>query len=283
VQGNTADPQSAQSSLTATFPNPQAAGDLNIVIVGWNDSTATVSSVSDSLGNIYLMGVGPTVQSGYGTQSIYYAPNIKAGSNTVTIAFSTAAAHPDIRILEYAGANKITPLDVATANSGNSTTASTSAVSTNYADLLLAANLVQTPTSGPGAGFTQRLITQPDGDIAQDEMTTQLGPYSASAPLTSAGNWIMQLIAVQPSNGSSQPPSHSVNLSWTASTTSGVHSYNVYRGPSGTSLTQIASGVTGVSFTDNTVTPASTYYYAVTAVASGMESSDSNTATATIP
>lgn len=284
VQGNSVGPQSPQNSVALAFPNAQTAGDLNIVVVGWNDSTATVSSVTDSLGNSYSLAVGPTVQSGTATQSIYYAPNVKAGSNSVVVQFSTAAAYPDIRILEYAGANTTSPIDVVTANSGNSTIASTNAVTTNYVDLLVAANLVQTTTSGPAAGFTQRLMTQPDGDIAEDEMTTQLGSYSASAPLTSAGPWIMQMLAVRPATGSTQPPpNHSVSLSWTASTTSGVSGYNVYRGASSTSMAQIASDITGISYTDTSVTAGATYYYAITAVASGQQSADSNIATATIP
>lgn len=284
VQGNSVVPQSPQTSVTLAFPNAQTAGDLNIIVAGWNDSTATISSVTDSLGNSYSLAVGPTVQSGTATQSIYYAPNIRAGSNSVVVQFSTAAVYPDIRILEYAGANTTTPVDVVTANSGNGATSSTNPVTTNYPDLLIAANLVQTTTSGPGAGFTQRLMTLPDGDIAQDEMTTQLGSYSASAPLSSAGPWIMQMVAVRSASGSTQPPpSHVVNLSWTASSTSGVSAYNVYRGMSSTSLAQIATGVTGVSYTDANVTAGTTYYYAITALAAGQESADSNLATATIP
>jgi hypothetical protein len=102
------------------------------------------------MGNSYSLAVGPTIQTGTSTQSIYYAPNIKAGTNSVVVQFSSAAAYPDIRILEYAGANTSTPIDVVTANSGNSTTSSTNAGTTNYADLLMAANVVQTATPVPG-------------------------------------------------------------------------------------------------------------------------------------
>ena len=102
VQGNYATPQSAQSSVPVTFTTAQTAGDLNVVVVGWNNSSATVSSVTDSKGNTYTRAVGPTVISGVLSQSIYYAKNIAAaaaGANIVTVAFSGAAAYPDIRIL----------------------------------------------------------------------------------------------------------------------------------------------------------------------------------------
>ena len=42
VQGNYAAPQSAPTSVNVTFTAAQAAGNLNVVVVGWNDSTATV-------------------------------------------------------------------------------------------------------------------------------------------------------------------------------------------------------------------------------------------------
>ena len=40
------------------------AGDLNVVIVGWNDATTQVSSLTDSNGNVYHLAVGPTVLTG---------------------------------------------------------------------------------------------------------------------------------------------------------------------------------------------------------------------------
>ena len=45
-------------------------------------------------------------------QAIYYAKNIAAGSNTVTVKFNQAAVFPDVRILEYSGLDTSDPLDV---------------------------------------------------------------------------------------------------------------------------------------------------------------------------
>src|SRR5262249_60802853 len=103
-QQSSADPSTPQSTVTVTFSGAQTAGNLNVVAVGWNDTTAQVSSVTDSKGNVYARAVGPVTLSGTLSQSIYYAKNIgtaAAGSNKVTVAFSQAAAYPDIRILEY--------------------------------------------------------------------------------------------------------------------------------------------------------------------------------------
>ena len=60
VQGSYATPQSPQSTVSVTFTSAQTAGNLNVVVVGWNDTTAAVSSVTDSVGNVYTLAVGPT-------------------------------------------------------------------------------------------------------------------------------------------------------------------------------------------------------------------------------
>ena len=99
VQSNYAVPQTPQTTVTGTFPDTQAAGHLNVVVVGWNDSTATVTSVTDSAGNAYTQAVGPTVRAGQASQAMYFAPNIGAASgNIVTVRFSSTAAYPDIRV-----------------------------------------------------------------------------------------------------------------------------------------------------------------------------------------
>ena len=199
VQANYATPQTPQTRVTVAYAAAQAAGDLNVVVVGWNDSTALVSTVSDSAGNTYQLAAGPTVISGTASQAIYYAANVlqsAANNNKVTVTFSAAAVYPDIRILEYGGIATTGALDVAAGGSGNSTSSASAAVTTTNAnDLLVGANLVLTGTTGPGAGFTQRLITNPDGDIAEDRIVTATGSYSASAPISPAAPWIMQLAA----------------------------------------------------------------------------------------
>ena len=53
-------PQTAQTAVTVPYTAAQTAGNLNVVIAGWNDSTAKVSSVKDSSGNTYQLAVGPT-------------------------------------------------------------------------------------------------------------------------------------------------------------------------------------------------------------------------------
>ena len=142
-----ATPQTTTATVSVSYPGAQTLGDLNVVVVGWNDTTATVQSVIDSAGNTYSLAIGPTSGTAL-RQSIYYAPNIKGGSNTVTVTFNQPAAFPDVRILEYRG---VSTVDVTAGASGSGTAASSGAATTRVAnELIFGANTVSTGNAGGG-------------------------------------------------------------------------------------------------------------------------------------
>lgn len=104
---------------------------------------------------------------------------------------------------------------------------------------------------------------------------------------TAATRWLwIQGFSYSPSTTSL---AHSVLLTWSAS--AGATSYNVWRStingacyPAITSTcTKLATGVTQTQYTDGTVLSAHTYFYVVTAVNSGGESTPSNQIAVTIP
>jgi Bacterial Ig-like domain (group 3)/IPT/TIG domain/Galactose oxidase, central domain/Kelch motif len=253
VQFDYATPQAPQAAVSVTYTDVQTAGDLNVVVVGWNDSVAQVSSVTDSQGNTYTLAVGPTVQGGTATQAIYYSKNIvgsPANGNTVTVTFNTGATSADVRIAEYSGADPSVPVDVVAAAQGSSSLSDSSSVTTTSAnDLLVGANLVQTITTGPGAGYTSRVITSPDSDILEDSVVSVTGSYSATAPVDS-GAWIMQMVAFRAAG--SAPP--------TAPT---ITSVNPTSGPVGTLVVIVGSnfgssqGTSTVTFNGTMATPTS--------------------------
>ena len=199
VQGNYSVPQTPQATVTVAYTGAQTAGNLNVVAVGWNDGTAAVTSVTDSKGNVYSLAVGPTVLAGQASHAIYYAPNIvaaTANTNIVTVRFNVAAVYPDVRILEYRGLDPVRPLHTVSAATGSSATSNSGSLNVSVPNVLLvAANVVATLTSAPGSGFTNRMITSPNGDIVEDRVVTTTGSYTATAPLTSSGYWVMQMAA----------------------------------------------------------------------------------------
>jgi hypothetical protein len=201
VQVASATPQTPTTSIKVSYSQVQTAGDLNLVAVGWNDTSATVQSVTDTAGNIYTLAAGPLKGTAL-TQSIYYAKNILAGSNAVTVTFSKAALFPDVRILEYKGLNTTAPLDVTAGASGtsgsNATVSSGSATATSANELIFGAGITNGAFGKAGASFTAEVIT-PDGDIAEDDVVSATGSYSAAAILGAYGSqkWIMQMVTLK--------------------------------------------------------------------------------------
>jgi hypothetical protein len=312
IQGNYATPQSSETAVAIPYKATQGAGDLNVVIVGWNDSTARVSSVRDSKGNVYQLATGPFV-TGALTQSIYYAkkiPAAAAATNTVTVSFSSAARYPDIRILEYSGIDQVIPVDTFISASGTSASCGSGTLrTTNSTDLLLAANMVTSVTSGAGSGFAQRLLTSPDADIAEDRVVTAVGSYSATAPLAYSGGWLMQLVAFRAASTTPTPTpsptptpkptptptptpkpsptptpsgSSSVTLSWNADAATGSAAtnpvgYRLHLGTASGSYTQTTTLGKVTTIKVSSLTSGKTYYCVVTAYNSaGLDGSPSN-------
>jgi chitodextrinase len=305
VQGSYATPQTSQSTVAVRFPFAQQQGDLNVVVVGfWNGASVTVGTVSDSGGNVYQLAVGPTIYSGTATQAIYYAKNIVAsGANTVTVSFNGSALYPDIRILEYTGLDTTSPLDVTAAATGSDTLASSGAATTTFAnELIFGADLTGTHATGAGVSFTSRMITVPDGDIAEDSIVTATGSYAATAPNSPPGSWLMQMATFRMSGGGGTAAptapsglsatangSSEIDLSWGASTESGgtIVQYVIERcqGAGCGNFAQIGA-TAALTFADqdtaSPLAPSTTYTYRVRAQdALGTSGPYSNLASAT--
>lgn len=197
VQQSYSTPQTPQSQVSATYAGAQTAGNTNILAIGWNDTTASLLSVVDSAGNVYQQAMATYRGSGL-SQAIYLASNISAasaGSNEVTVTFNQAVVFVDLRVTEYARVQHVNPFDAGVSANGNGSNASTgSLVVPAESELLFAAGMTGAVFSGPGPGFTERIITAPDGDIVEDAIAPSAGSYGATASL-SGGTWLLQLAA----------------------------------------------------------------------------------------
>jgi PKD repeat protein len=196
VQVNSATPQTDQTNVAVPYVSPQAGGNLNVVVVGFNNTTSNIASVTDTAGNSYQV-AAPLVRGGGISQAIYYARNIRpmgAGANVVTVALDGSTPYVDIRIVEYAGLDTIAPFDVAASQAGTTASASSPTVVTGAAaELVFGAGTTQGMFTGAASGFTTRIITPIDADIVVDRNVTAVGSYSAGAALAGPANWIMQV------------------------------------------------------------------------------------------
>jgi hypothetical protein len=180
--------------VTTTLAGPQVAGDLNVVVVGWANTTSSVSSVTDSAGNIYQL-AAPVQRSSNDSQAIYYATNVLPGPTTVTVTMSASTPYVDVRVAEYSGVDRTNPVDVTASGSGTSASPSSGAATTTAAnDLIIGAGTTGGLFTAPGSGFTSRIITSPDGDILEDRIGAAAGSYTATASAQNS-TWVMQMVA----------------------------------------------------------------------------------------
>jgi len=268
------------NSLATTYLQAQLAGDLNVVAVAWDDPTAHVNSVTDSIGNTYTLAVGPTSSGGIYTQSIYYAKNIAAAgalANTVTVAFNVNV-DPDVRIAEYSGLDPTTPLDKTASAAGSGTTASAGPVTTTSAnEVIVGAAYFAGLSTGAGSGYTLRLQSDPELNMLEDQIVSSIAAYSATAPQDASDLWVMSMATFRAADTqaptaptgltASATSSSQIDLSWTASTDNvAVTGYKIERctGSSCTTFAEIGTP-TSASYSDTGLAAATTYRYRVRA------------------
>jgi hypothetical protein len=200
VQANSST-QKLANPVTASYPLAQSAGDLNIVVMGWSDTTATISSVQDSSGNSYAR-AGAVVKGTNITQVIYFAKNIKSagpGANQVTVTFDQNVHFADLRIFEYAGLSTVSPLDGRAGSSGKGFTASSGTITTKFAhELVFASDTVESKTLGPGPGYVPVVFTN-FFDIGEHLIASKQGDFNPTAQLDADAHWVMQAVTFKAS------------------------------------------------------------------------------------
>ena len=214
VQTNAAQSGSPISTVNVAYTLAQTVGDLNVVVIGWGDTSSSVVQVTDSLNNVYAIAAQPVKDvPDQLTQVIYYAKNIKAaaaGANTVMVTFSAAATSPDVRIAEYSGLDPVNPLDAAGGQMGNGpgldsgaiTTTSTGDICVGAGDVVGAITTPITPTSKSAT-----VIVTSFGNNIQNYFPSGGRPNTCDATaeqtdLTVANpGWVMQAVAFRQPTG----------------------------------------------------------------------------------
>ena len=192
---------------------------------------------------------------------------------TLTVTAATLVLNASQTSLNFSsvnlGGNSILP--VTFANGGNS-------------------NVTISTVTMSGAGFSASgvqsgQILTPGQNATLNATFTPSAAGSASGSVTITSNAVNSPTTVTLSGTGVQPVSHSVTLTWTASTST-VAGYNVYRSTvSGGPYTKLnLTPVAATTYTDTTVQSGMTYFFVVTSVdSSGVESANSTEVSATIP
>lgn len=276
------------------FRSPNTSGGLIVAFVLW-DNTAPVT-LSDTRGNTYLAATERTTWLGGVSAQLFYAKNIAGGANTVRATFATPIqSWAIVQAHEYAGLDRLAPLDGASIRTGSGTTMTGGPVSTTEPNALLFAGggSQGTMNSNP-TGYTARLNTS--GNRTSDTIAPTTGTHTATARHT-GGGWVMVLAGFKADTGADATPPTTpsglaatanspseIGLSWSPSTDNvAVTGYQLERctGAGCTSFTVLTT-VTAAGHTDTGLTAGTTYRYRVRATdAAGNLSDYSGIATAT--
>jgi hypothetical protein len=271
---NVGSQQTASETITNTGGSSVTISQATITGTGFSVSglAAPMTLAAGQSANFTLAFTPQTASAASGSVRI----TSNASNPTLTITLSGSGTAPQ------AGQLSVTPATLALGSVvvGQSGTASGSLSATGGSVTVTAAS---TNNSAFSIGGLSLPATIPSGQSAAFTITfSPQAAASETATLTITSN-ALSSITTEALTGTGTPaPTHSVNLSWTASTSTDVVGYNVYRAQYASSACGAFSKInpvlnTTTLYTDSTVANATTYCYATTAVdTSNAESSDSN-------
>jgi len=256
--------------------------------------TVSSASISNSVFSISSLTVPFSLNAGATT---YFAVGFKpttsgSASGTLTLKNSSGAALltvalsgsgsvstqtlvPSTSSLNFGSetVGESTTLPVKLTNTGNSSV-TVSGVSITGSSAYSVTGGISGVTLAGGQSATLSIVFAPKSTGTFNSTITVVSNATNTAP------------AIAVSGTGSSSTGHSVALNWSASTSSGVAGYNVYRSTvSGTAFTRINSSPTAsLKYTDGSVASGGTYYYVVTAInSSGAESAHSSQTKAVVP
>jgi hypothetical protein len=289
-----------QSGISAT---PSSVNFNSVVIGSPNSQTIQLSNPGTASLTVSQANVSGA---GYSISGLSLPATIAAGgSTTFNVTFAPGSAATISGSISLVNTSSSTPYSISLTGTGVTAThllgASTSSLL--FGSVLLGSSPSQTVTltnngnstvtvgtvSTTGGAFVSSGILGGASIGAGQTATLNvtyipvLGGSSGNVSITS--NATNSPISISLSGAGTQAVSHSVGLTWNASTST-VVGYNVYRSTtSGGPYTLITSSlVSGTTYSDTSVSAGVTYYYVVTAVdSSGNESAYSNEASATVP
>ena len=221
VQATAGAAQSSQS-LSVTFPVNTSAGDL-VLIAFDHGSSASLSSLTDSQGNV-LTPVGNALTSPGGTVSrVYYAKNIKGGPETVTVTLSTNSPWMELYLTEYSGIDPNNPIDAQAGATGNAGAASSGTATTTSAGDVIFGYCFADWSCTSGSGFNARSTL--DGNLIEDMLAGSAGNYAATG--TANNGWTMQMVALKPASGTVGAPPAITSAASASGTVGSAFSYQI--------------------------------------------------------
>jgi hypothetical protein len=197
------------TSASLAFTSNNAAGNFIAVVIRAGRS-GQVFTVSDSRGNTYKKAITFNMTVDPNTMGIYYAENISAGANTITVS-DTISGTLRFAIMEYSGVATLNSIDATAVSQGTSVSPNSGTATTSLSgDLLLGEIVTADPatfTSGTGYQIQDFVPAEPNTKlVTEDQLQTVVGSASATATLSASDPWGAALVAFKSASGTPPPP-----------------------------------------------------------------------------
>jgi hypothetical protein len=262
-----------------------------------NSGTAalTISQIAPTGAGYGFTGINPPVTLSPGqsfTFNVTFAP-VSTGSVNGSLAVASNAANSSLSVPLTGTGSAVTPgqlavtpatMNFGNVNVGSSRTQTASLAASNGPVTVSSANITAGEFSVSGVSFPLSLVS--GQNVSFNVTFAPQASGTASANLAFVSNAANGSVSESFTGSGVSTVQHSVTLNWSASSSSTVIGYNVYRGgQSGGPYAKINPALNpGTSEVDTTVQSGSTYYYVVTSVdSSGLESGYSNQTVAIVP
>jgi hypothetical protein len=261
-------------------------------------TSTQISQVAASGMGFSVSGITPPVTLTPGQSasfSVTFAPQ-SSGSVSGSVAITSNASNPTLSvtlsgstIAQSQGTLSVSPVSVGSITVGTSGTQTGTLTVTGASVSVSSVSLSGiNPSEFSVSGLSFPVTVTTSQPVPFTVNFTPGATGTASATASFASNASSSPSAATLTGTGAAAPVHSVSLSWTASSTTGITSYNVYRAVYGTSSCGSYSNIgstlgSSTAYTDSVVADGTTYCYATTAVDPSGESGYSNITQAIIP
>jgi len=212
------------SSYTCPLPNPTGDGNLLVLVLRYESPAQSLSFRDNIGGNTYSQAISCTDSTNGHVSAIYYAENVSAGVNKVTVSFGSGTHYVQLSPYEFYNVATTSALDQAQCNVGSGTSVSAGALPALSAsgDLVVQSGIVDSTTaisscatqSQSGISWVQRETMVADNYPS----CMQYGVYSATtsfSPAFTVSNsvsYISAAAAFRSASAGTAPPTSGIRV-----------------------------------------------------------------------
>ncbi len=212
------------TSYSCPLPNPTGDGNLLVVVLRYQSPAQTPSFADNVGGNTYSQAISCTDSSNGHVSAIYYAANVSAGVNKITVSFGSGTHYVQMSPYEFYNVATSAALDQASCNVGSGSSVTAGALGTLSAagDLVVQSGIVDnttairscTPQSQSGISWVQRETMVADNypSCMQYGVYNSTTSFSPTFNMSTSAGYISAAAAFRSAAAGTAPPTSGIRV-----------------------------------------------------------------------